>query len=291
MGKVTHPQRVTGLAELVDHYQGFLVDAWGVLHDGVHPYPGVVDCLERFRNQGKTVVILSNAARRKQTTMDELTQVGIDRSLYETVVCSGEMVWQGLQNQDCEPYKSLGQYGYYLGTERSRGMIDGLAMCWVKVPDQASFILNTGVPPGYQYTIESVEPLLQSLVSLHLPMLCANPDLVAIRGGVMGISAGSIAARYEQLDAGKVYRVGKPAPAIYSLALRQFPEIPASEWLAIGDAFATDILGAVTTGLDSLLIAGGIHHLQLRPLSMSKVTQLAATYRCIPHYCCERLCW
>ncbi|HED13016.1 MAG TPA: TIGR01459 family HAD-type hydrolase [Gammaproteobacteria bacterium] len=284
-------QRITGVAELVDHYHGFLVDAWGVLHDGVQPYPGAVACLEKLGRQGKMVVIVSNAARRKYTTIDELSHVGIDRSLYATVVCSGELIWQALRDQTREPYQSLGKNGYYLGTDRSRGLLQGLDKCWVKQPEQASFILNTGVPPGYHYTIESVEPLLLSLQGLQLPMLCANPDLVAIRGGVMGISAGFIAQRYEQLGIGKVHRVGKPDPLIYAQALQELPGIPASRWLVIGDAFATDIRGATNAGLDSLLIGAGIHHPQLLPMTINKVTKMAAKYRCSPDYCCEYLCW
>ncbi len=291
MRQALHLQQITGLAKLADYYQGFLVDAWGVLHDGVQPYPGAIECLKKLQMHDKVVVILSNAARRKQATINELAHVGIDRPLYQTVICSGELVWQALRKPDCEPYQSLGQTGYYLGTDRSRGLLQGLDKHWVEQPEHASFILNTGVPPGYRYTIDAVEPLLLSLVGLHLPMLCANPDLIAIRGGVMGISAGSIAQRYEQLGAGKVYRVGKPNSSIYTQALQQFPEIPTMQWLAIGDAFATDIQGAVQARLDSLLIAGGIHHPQLIPITIDKVVKMAAMYQSTPHYCCEFLRW
>jgi len=284
-------QLIDGLAAVAGGYQGFLVDAWGVLHDGVQPYPGVVQALQALQRLGKTVVILSNAARRVTTTQEELAHVGIDQSLYQSVICSGEMAWQAMQAAAREPFKSLGRCGYYLGTERSRGLLDGLDKLWVEVPEEASFILNTGVPPGYDYHIESVAPLLQSLIDLQLPMLCANPDLVAIRGGVMGISAGAIAQRYAQIGAGKVHLVGKPGPEIYAQALQQFPAIQTPHWLAIGDAFLTDIRGAENAGLDSLLIAGGIHHPQLTPLTASKVAQLATKHRCCPQYYCSHFRW
>ncbi len=291
MDQTYSPQLISGLGNVANCYQGFLLDAWGVLHDGVRTYPGVIDTLQALQRSGKTVLILSNAARRANATMVELAHAGIEQDLYQAVVCSGELTWQALWDNDREPFLSLGRRAWYLGTERSRGLLAGLDLELVVHPQEASFILNTGVPQGYEYTLESVEPLLQSLLSLGLPMLCANPDLVAIRGGVMGISAGSIAARYEQLGAGPIYRVGKPDPRIYAEAMQKYSNIAQSEWLAIGDAFATDIRGAGNVGLDSLLVAGGIHQQQLLPLENDKVMRMATEYRCCPKYYCQYLRW
>ena len=50
-----------GMEGVAERYHGFILDVWGVLHDGKRPYPGVLDCLERLRSTGKRVVILSNA--------------------------------------------------------------------------------------------------------------------------------------------------------------------------------------------------------------------------------------
>ncbi|MGH8163154.1 MAG: hypothetical protein ACREP1_02325, partial [Rhodanobacteraceae bacterium] len=35
-------QHVSGFAPLCPRYDGFILDLWGVLHDGVTAYPGVV---------------------------------------------------------------------------------------------------------------------------------------------------------------------------------------------------------------------------------------------------------
>ena len=55
-----------GLSEIAERYDGFIVDLWGVLHDGVRAFPPAVDCLERLRERGKRVLILSNAPRRAE---------------------------------------------------------------------------------------------------------------------------------------------------------------------------------------------------------------------------------
>ena len=57
-------QLLTGFAPLAARYDGFILDLWGVIHDGVAPYPGAVDVLKRLRAAGKPAVLLSNAPRR-----------------------------------------------------------------------------------------------------------------------------------------------------------------------------------------------------------------------------------
>src|SRR5436305_187097 len=37
-----------GLSELAAAFDGYIVDLWGVLHDGYTPFPGSVECLERL---------------------------------------------------------------------------------------------------------------------------------------------------------------------------------------------------------------------------------------------------
>ena len=36
---------ITGFGPLAARYDGFILDLWGVIHDGVKPYPGAADCL------------------------------------------------------------------------------------------------------------------------------------------------------------------------------------------------------------------------------------------------------
>ncbi len=88
-------------------------------------------------------------------------------------------------------------------------------------------------------------------------MICANPDLMAIRHGIPGISAGSIGKHYEKLG-GRVVYFGKPHRSIYDYCLTKSGPSDKKRVLAIGDALATDILGASNFGIDSLLVGSGI---------------------------------
>ena len=58
------PPVAPGLSAFADGYDGFILDLWGVLHDGIRPYPGALDCLDRLAAAGKRVCLLSNAPRR-----------------------------------------------------------------------------------------------------------------------------------------------------------------------------------------------------------------------------------
>jgi HAD superfamily hydrolase (TIGR01459 family) len=268
----------------VDQYDVLLLDVWGVLHDGGHAYPGAIDCLERLRSTDMSVVIISNAARRLDGLAAELEEHHIDDHLYDHIVCSGELVWHKLKG-DGNPY---GRRCYFLGPERSRGILDGLDLVMVDSLAEADFILNTGSEHNPPDTSGYME-LLNDAMRYQLPMLCANPDQVAVRRGVLGISAGAIARQYERLG-GTVESLGKPHAPIYAAACEEAGIRPEHRVLAIGDGLETDIRGGINAGFATLLITGGIHNAELAALD-NDLAALCAGYDCRPDYFCAGFNW
>lgn len=67
---------LTGLAELADDYDLFILDLWGVVHDGGTVFPGAADCLRHLRQRGSRVVLLSNAARLSTDVAAQLEDLG-----------------------------------------------------------------------------------------------------------------------------------------------------------------------------------------------------------------------
>ena len=124
-GAAPLPSRPAGLRELAPRYDGFILDLWGVLHDGERPLPGVVDSLERLSAGGKRVVILSNAPRLAAETIARLTVIGIRPGLYDHVVTSGEDAWTHLAARADPFYAALGRACLHLGPERDGGMLAG----------------------------------------------------------------------------------------------------------------------------------------------------------------------
>ena len=255
-------QHLTGFASLAAQYDGFILDLWGVIHDGVKPYPGAVDVLERLSAAGKTFAMLSNAPRRAHVTRAGMRAMGIPDHLTGRIMTSGEATFRLLRDRPTAVARALGSRMYHLGPDRDRNVYEGLDLAQVATPAEASFVLNTGPDDaGGPGDLADWEATLAACHAAGLPMICANPDLEVIRGGIRVICAGALAERYEAIG-GACLWLGKPDPGIYP-AVFDLLEIPAARVLAVGDALRTDIAGAKAAGIDSCWVLGGIHAAEL----------------------------
>jgi len=247
-----------GMREPAPRYEGFILDLWGVVHDGIAPFPGVLDCMQRLRNGDKRLVLLSNAPRRADDVIRRIEKIGVPRHLYHAVMSSGEEAWRHLKNRDEPFYAALGRRCLHICSERDLEMREGLDLDWVATPEEADFILNTG-PAEWEDTHEDYAPVLEAARKRDLPMVCANPDLVVIHDGRTALCAGAIAEQYEALG-GRVRWHGKPYRSVYDSCLGLLGVADRARILAIGDSLRTDIAGAAGAGIPSLFIAGsGIH--------------------------------
>ena len=248
---------ITGIRELVPRYDGFILDLWGVIHDGIAPKPDALECLRSLKGQGKRIVLLSNAPRRSADVVRRITALGVPTELYHDAMSSGEEVWQHLNRRDDPFYAALGSRCLHIGSERDMEIRDGLGLDFVDAAEQAQFILNTG-PAGWDDRIEDYEALLRIALRRDLPMVCANPDFVVMHGDQLALCAGALAKSYEEAG-GRVRWHGKPFPSVYETCLGLLGIKNRSRILAVGDSLRTNIAGAAGAGIDSLLIAGGIH--------------------------------
>jgi HAD superfamily hydrolase (TIGR01459 family) len=248
---------IDGMRELAPDYDGFLLDLWGVVHDGTAPFPGVLDCMARLIAAQKRVVLLSNAPRRSNDVVRRIAAIGVPEGLYHGVMSSGEEAWQYLHDHTDPFYAALGRRVLHIGSERDMEIREGLDFDFVATPADADFILNTG-PAGWGDTIADYAPMLDAARERDLPMVCANPDLVVIHNGRAALCAGALAEHYERIG-GRVRWHGKPYPSVYDSCLTLMGIAERSRILAIGDSLRTDIAGAAGAGIDALLIAGGIH--------------------------------
>jgi len=248
---------VSGFRDLAGGYDGFIVDLWGVVHDGIKTYPGVVDCLARLREAGKRVVFLSNAPRRAAAVGRALAAMGVPSDLYDGVMSSGEAVYIGLRDRSESDFARLGRKLYHLGPKRDRDVFDTLDYVEVDAAGDADFILNTGPDDHLGPDDPSVyEPALQAGLDAGAVMVCANPDLEVIRDGKRIICAGLLAAWYAARG-GHVVMRGKPDAAIYAPTLRLLA-VPREKVLAVGDSLRTDIAGAKAAGIDSCWVLSGV---------------------------------
>jgi len=248
---------IDGMRELAADYDGFILDLWGVVHDGTAPFPGVLDCMRRLIAGGKRVVLLSNAPRRSDDVVRRIAAIGVPAGLYHGVMSSGEEAWQHLRRRDDPFYAALGRRCWHIGSDRDLEMREGLDLDFVVGPQHADFILNTG-PAEWNDTIEDYAAMLAVGFRGGLAMVCANPDLVVIHNGKPALCAGALAEHYEAIG-GHVRWHGKPYLSVYDSCLALLGIADRARLLAIGDSLRTDIAGAGGAGIDSLLIAGGVH--------------------------------
>jgi HAD superfamily hydrolase (TIGR01459 family) len=256
-------EHLSGFAPLAERYQGFVLDLWGVIHDGVNAFPHAVDTLRRLRDAGKKTLLLSNVPRPNDAVQTMMRRMGIEDALYTGIMTSGEAVRRALQDPPDLWWTELGVRVFHLGPDRDKPVLRGLPLTTVATPAEADFVLNTG-PDDHRNPsdIAAFEPTLAECARYRLKMICANPDLEVIRGGVRVLCAGALAVRYRELG-GDVRSLGKPDPAIYQPVLQQLG-IPPEQVLAVGDSLRTDIAGAVGVDLAACWVLDGIHGAALR---------------------------
>ncbi|MFC7399376.1 TIGR01459 family HAD-type hydrolase [Chelatococcus sp. GCM10030263] len=246
---------IAGLSSIADRYDVILCDIWGVLHDGIRAFPETGEALSRFRAQGGTVVLVSNAPRPGSDVLPLLDQLGARRDAYDDIVTSGDVTRRSITARPGEPL-------FHLGPERDEPLFGGLDCRRVPL-EEARYVVLTGLFDDDHETPEDYHDRLEAMRARKLPMICANPDLVVERGHRLVYCAGALAALYEARG-GEVTYAGKPHRPIYEAALaraaaaRQRP-VDEARTLAIGDAIRTDITGARGVGLDALFVTRGIH--------------------------------
>jgi HAD superfamily hydrolase (TIGR01459 family) len=232
---------------LPDRYRLILCDIWGVVHDGVNLYPGSAERLCEWRDQGRTIVLITNAPRTAEAVAEQLDRIGLPRTCWDGIETSGEAGIAALLALD-EPVG-------FVGTPSDRANLEGRGLTLVDNGFRhfACVGLEATRPSADDYTAQ-LEDLAAAGVVLH----CLNPDRIVMRGGVSEPCAGALADIYIALG-GEVVWYGKPHATIYGHALKLGGSPPIEQVLAIGDSLRTDILGAARMGIDAVFVTGGIH--------------------------------
>lgn len=291
MSEAPLPVMVGGISEIADRYDGYLVDLWGCVHNGIEPFPEAVDALLHLSRMGKKINLLSNGPRRGVDLIARLDQMGVPREAYHYVMSSGEAAWQAFADRTDDFHRELGSRCYHLGPDRDASVFAGNGLERAGTLADAHFVLNTG-PTDFSHTLDDYQDLLEEASERTLPMVCANPDLVVHIGDDLVICAGLIAQRYEAMG-GKVAYHGKPFPSVYERCYAFLEGIPKERILAVGDGLRTDVLGAANQGVSSLFLTHGIHVAELGVLinDASAIRELAGRIAAVPSYAAARLRW
>ena len=255
---MTFPQTrwAEGVGEFAECYDAFVVDQFGVLHDGVTPYPGAAQALRELRRRGQRVIVLSNSGKRAAVNAQRLARHDVTPDCYDLLLTSGELTWQLLDKRDRAPFDSFGSRVLLVHPDDDRSMIAGLPLQPAKGPADADFILLASLADDQ--TPERLRPLLEAAAARGLPLVCANPDVLRLTPHGLAPSSGSIAALYRSIG-GLVSWVGKPHALIYDACREACERWAARRICAVGDSLEHDVGGGAAAGFDTCFIAGGLH--------------------------------
>ena len=263
------PRIIAALSDIAADYDVLFCDLWGCVHDGLRAFPAAVAALQAFRAGGGTVVLVTNSPRPRADVAVQLDTIGVPRDAWDTIASSGDSaraaMFQG----------AVGRKVHFIGNpETDMGFFNPLKILENPVDIQivplakADGIVCTGpADPLADPAVYRPEFLYAKAKGLKL--LCANPDIVVDRGETREWCAGALAQLYTEMGGESLY-FGKPHPPIYDLARRRTVALTGREpdparILAIGDGIATDVLGGLGEGIDTLFITGGLAAAEFGP--------------------------
>ena len=243
------------LRDLVGGVDVLLSDIWGVVHNGLAAFPDACDALYRFRAQGGTVILITNAPRPADSVRRQLRKLSIADDTYDAIVSSGDLTRHFIADR---PGKKM----FWIGPDRDYSIYRGLDASLAPL-EQADYIVCTGLFDDETESAENYRAILLRARERNLTLVCANPDIVVERGDRLIYCAGAVAELYLELG-GEAIFYGKPHRPIYERALalaaeRRGHAVQSGRVLAIGDSVRTDLAGAHGFGIDCLFVTRGIH--------------------------------
>ena len=263
-----------GIKSIVNRYDLFFIDLWGVVHNGIELYKNSIDVLDNLAAANKDFVLLTNAPRPNLTVINFLKQLGL-KNYFDNVFTSGEAAHKYLISELNK------KKFFHIGPPRDFDLFKNIEKNNALYIEDADYFLCTGL----FYDQENDLNYYKKLLSNHLKkkMICTNPDLIVDRGKKREYCAGSVAKLFEEMK-GEVIYFGKPYPPVYNLSSNTINK----NVLCIGDNLNTDIKGANVQNFDSLLITNGIHRKEILDTELNQVLK---KYETSVNYIQKNLKW
>jgi len=247
----------SGIKSIVNNYDLFFIDLWGVVHNGINLYKNSIKVLENLAAAKKDFVLLTNAPRLNENVVNFLKKIGL-KKYFENVFTSGEAAHKHLVNElDKQKF-------FHIGPPRDFDLFKNFEKNKVLNIEDADYLLCTGLFDDHESDLNYYKNLFSNHISKK--MICTNPDLIVDRGEKREYCAGSVAKSFEEIK-GKVIYFGKPHPPVYNLSTN----LNNKRVLCIGDNLNTDIKGANIQNFDSLLITNGIHRQEILEIELDHV--------------------
>jgi HAD superfamily hydrolase (TIGR01459 family) len=249
-----------GLRSIVENYDIFYIDLWGVIHNGINLHKSAIEALEEITKVNKEYVLLTNAPRPKKSVQLFLEKMGMSEVIREKVYSSGEAALSYLKKN------FLREKFYHIGPPRDFDLFLDFKENKTEDINESSYFLCTGLFEELGEDLNYYKKLFKNHVNKK--MICTNPDLIVDRGDKRELCAGSVALVFEKMGGETVY-FGKPFPEVYNQSINNKEK----KVLSIGDNLNTDIKGANLLNYDSLLISNGVHKNEIKTEGIDLVSK------------------
>ena len=279
-------QVISRFSEIAPRYDALLCDVWGVIRDGRDILPDAIEALVRFREQGGTVCLVSNAPRPSSETVPQLQRMGLPDEAWDAAVTSGDVTRAELAARAPGPV-------YRIGPAYDDALFAGLGLEFSSL-EEAAFIACSAPDDDRNETPDDYRDRLAGAAARGLEMVVANPDIVVQYEDRLVYCAGALGRLYRELGGTSII-AGKPYRPIYRRAMELLgrEEGDLDRVLAVGDGPETDLAGAARIGCDALFIGGGILGAALGGAGFTEATvsQALKEYGAGPEWAAPQLVW
>lgn len=276
-------QHLNGISPLAERYEVFLLDQFGVLHDGREPYPGAVHALSALKRAGKTIILVSNSGKRAGPNEARLLKLGFEAGSWDHFVSSGEMAWRSFADMVVAGRLRPGTKCLLISRDADRSAVESLPFVLTDSGGDAELVLISA-SEGDRYDLDHYRALLAPAAARGVPCFCTNPDRVMLTAVGPRFGAGELADLYETLG-GSVSRIGKPNARIFQATLELVGKPDPKSVVCVGDSLEHDIIGGRGAGLATALVLSGI---------LNRTADLTALFNRIgawPDYTIDTFCW
>ena len=257
-----------GLRSIIENYDIFYIDLWGVVHNGITLHKNAIEVLEEITKAKKEYILLTNAPRPNETVKIFLEKMGMDEKIRKKVYTSGEAALSYLKKEYSD------KKFYHIGPSRDFDLFAEFENNKGKNINESTYLLCTGLFETQDEDLSYYKELFKDHVNKK--MICTNPDLIVDRGNKRELCAGSVALAFEKMG-GEVVYFGKPFPEVYNRSI----DNKGKRVLSIGDNLNTDIKGANLSSYDSLIISNGVHKKEIKKDGINRVLK---KYEVVVHF-------
>ncbi|MBO0639858.1 TIGR01459 family HAD-type hydrolase [Pantoea agglomerans] len=228
-------------------FDGYLVDVWGVIYDGVTKTPLANVLLQKLKAQGK-VALVSNTSRSSDELLSLLAEKGVDVQLLDGIFTSGSLSYQSIRKRLTEcPHHTF----IMVGTPGACEWLEEFSRNKTSSIKNCDFVIAANI---LSESDEQIETIVDEVIARELTVYSTNPDQLVNIGGNIKKAAGFFCQKVRERG-GQVIEYGKPNKEIFDIALDGIA-VNRLNGCMIGDSIQTDIAGGRAAFLQTILVSG-----------------------------------